>query len=65
MCIRDRVSEGKYGFTNENGALGVTLINTSESPDPAPERHVHDIRLWLAVSAGDAKACLLYTSRCV
>ena len=50
------VSEGKYGFTNENGALGVTLINTSESPDPAPERHVHDIRLWLAVSAGDAKA---------
>ena len=43
------VSDSKYGYRGEEGALTLTLINSAVSPDPYPERGIHNITLWLAL----------------
>ena len=41
------ISDCKYGYRGYQDALGLTLINSSTSPDPYPERGIHMITLWL------------------
>ena len=43
------VCDCKYGYRGVDDALSVTLINSSDNPDPYPERGVHKINLWVAV----------------
>lgn len=50
------VSDCKYGYRAQDGNLSCTLINASYSPDPYPERGVHDIKLYLALCDGCPKA---------
>ena len=38
-------SDCKYGYRAYEGNLSATLINSSRSPDPYPERGIHDITL--------------------
>lgn len=40
-------SDCKYGFRLSKNDLYVTLINTSENPDPYPERGIHEIVLYV------------------
>jgi alpha-mannosidase len=49
------VTDSKYGYRFNNGALSATLINTAESPDPDPERGQHLINLWIAIEKNDPK----------
>ena len=50
-------SDCKYGFRLSSGDLFATLINTAYSPDPYPERGIHDITLFLL--AGDPNGASL------
>lgn len=49
------ISDSKYGYRGINDSLALTLINSSTSPDPYPERGIHHITLWLGICAEDAK----------
>ncbi|MBO4884858.1 MAG: alpha-mannosidase [Clostridia bacterium] len=49
------VSDSKYGYRGERDALSLTLINSSVSPDPYPERGVHTIALWLGAAQETAQ----------
>ena len=49
------ISDCKYGYRGCDDALSVTLINSSASPDPYPERGVHKINLWVAVDSDSPK----------
>ena len=48
-------SDSKYGFRGGQDSLTLTLINSSVSPDPYPERGIHTITLWLAAGKDDAQ----------
>ncbi len=51
------VSDCKYGYRGHDDVLALTLINSSTSPDPYPERGIHHIALSLgAVEAKPALA---------
>ncbi len=39
------VSDSKYGYRGQKESLNLTLINSSVSPDPYPERGIHTITL--------------------
>ncbi len=43
------VSDSKYGYRGEESGLTLTLINSAVSPDPYPERGIHNITLWLGL----------------
>jgi len=43
------ICDCKYGYRGVDNALSLTLLNSSDSPDPYPERGVHKINLWVAV----------------
>lgn len=49
------ISDSKYGYRGVDNALALSLINSSTSPDPYPERGIHHISLWLGISNGDPK----------
>lgn len=49
------ISDSKYGYRAGAGKLALTLINSSTSPDPYPERGIHNITLWLGACSADAK----------
>jgi len=49
------ITDCKYGYRGNDGNLSVTLINSSMSPDPAPERGEHVIRLWITPTESDPK----------
>lgn len=49
------ISDSKYGYRAEGQKLALTLINSSTSPDPYPERGIHNITLWLGACGADAK----------
>lgn len=49
------VSDSKYGYRGQKESLNLTLINSSVSPDPYPERGIHTITLWVGAASGDAK----------
>ena len=46
------ITDCKYGFRLSNDTLSVTLINTSSIPDPYPERGIHPITLFVALTDG-------------
>ena len=50
------ISDSKYGYRGTDNTLALTLINSSTSPDPYPERGIHKINLWLGISSGDPRA---------
>lgn len=47
--------DSKYGYRAEHDALSVTLINTSNYPDPFPDRGLHTVNIALAIGQDDAK----------
>ena len=49
------VCDCKYGYRGSDNALSLTLINSSCSPDPYPERGVHKINLWVALENANPK----------
>ena len=48
------ISDSKYGYRAEKERLSLTLINSSVSPDPYPERGIHDVRAWIGAVSDDA-----------
>ena len=62
MALREKgscailISDSKYGYRGTDNHLALTLINSSTSPDPYPERGIHHITLWLGGGSADAKA---------
>lgn len=46
-------TDSKYGYRGYNNNLTATLINTSTSPDPYPERGIHNIKVFIAVAPAD------------
>ena len=50
------ITDCKYGYRLADGVLSVTLINTSGDPDPYPERGIHAIKLFVALTDGNAAA---------
>lgn len=45
------MSDCKYGYRGEGSTLGLTLLNSSTSPDPYPERGIHQFAIGLTASA--------------
>lgn len=58
------ISDSKYGYRGEDGKLALTLINSSTSPDPYPERGIHQIVLWFGASGEDARAAEQMATSC-
>lgn len=58
------ISDSKYGYRGTRGRLALTLINSSTSPDPYPERGIHHITLWLGVCEEDAKKAQEMATAC-
>ena len=50
------ICDCKYGYRGAGDNLSLTLINSSDNPDPYPERGVHKINLWVAVDDSCPKA---------
>ena len=50
------ISDCKYGFRFADQVLSVTLINTSVDPDPYPERGIHAIQMFVALTEGNPTA---------
>jgi alpha-mannosidase len=50
------ISDCKYGYRGHDDVLALTIINSSVSPDPYPERGVHHMTLFLG--ATNAKPAL-------
>lgn len=50
------ISDSKYGYRGQHNALALTLINSSTSPDPYPERGIHHVKLFAGVTDGCPKA---------
>ena len=46
------ITDSKYGFRLAEDVLSVSLINTSSIPDPYPERGIHAITLFVALTDG-------------
>lgn len=59
------VSDCKHGFRLSEKELFVTLINTSEHPDPYPERGIHDISLYIMPAMADASVLARETDVCL
>ena len=49
------IPDSKYGYRADGKNLAVSLINTSNNPDPFPDRGLHTINIAIAVSHDDAK----------
>ena len=45
----------KYGYRATEDALSVSLINTSNNPDPFPDRGLHTVNLALVIGPDDAR----------
>lgn len=45
------MSDCKYGYRGEGSTLGLTLLNSSTSPDPYPERGIHQFVIGLTACA--------------
>jgi alpha-mannosidase len=50
------VTDSKYGYRGCEGVLSATLINTTSSPDPYPERGEHAVKLWVVLGKAEPKA---------
>ena len=49
------IPDSKYGYRADGKNLAVSLINTSNNPDPFPDRGLHTINIAVAVSKDDAR----------
>lgn len=49
------VSDSKYGYRGGKDSIALSLINSSVSPDPYPERGIHTVTLWMGAGSGNAK----------
>lgn len=49
------VPDSKYGYRATEDALSVSLINTSNNPDPFPDRGLHTVNLALVIGRDDPK----------
>lgn len=49
------ISDSKYGYRGKGDSLALTLINSSTSPDPYPERGIHNVSLFIGVTDGCPK----------
>ncbi len=58
------ISDSKYGYRGADGKLGLTLINSSTSPDPYPERGIHQIVLWFGACGADAREAEQMAASC-
>ena len=47
------IPDSKYGYRAEKDALSLSLINTSNNPDPFPDRGLHTVNIALAVTASE------------
>ncbi|MBQ2818375.1 MAG: alpha-mannosidase [Clostridia bacterium] len=50
------ISDCKYGFRLADNVLTATLINTAGNPDLYPERGIHAIKLFVALTCGKPSA---------
>ena len=50
------ICDCKYGFRLADNVLSVTLINTAGNPDPYPERGIHNINLYVALTTASPAA---------
>lgn len=50
------IPDSKYGYRATEDALSVSLINTSNYPDPFPDRGLHTVNIALALGQDDPKA---------
>ena len=50
------ITDCKYGFRLADNVLTATLINTAVNPDPYPERGIHAIKLFVALTGGESAA---------
>ena len=46
------LADSKYGYRLSRGDLYVSLIHAASSPDPYPERGIHEINLWHPADSG-------------
>ena len=49
------VPDSKYGYRATEDTLAVSLINTSNNPDPFPDRGLHTVNLALVIGRDDPK----------
>jgi alpha-mannosidase len=49
------IPDSKYGYRATENNLAVSLINTSNNPDPFPDRGLHTINIALVPGRDDAK----------
>ena len=49
------IPDTKYGYRATEDALSVSLINTSNYPDPFPDRGMHQINIALAIGQADTR----------
>ncbi len=49
------ISDCKYGYRGADNTLALTLINSAISPDPYPERGIHNITLWIGTCPANEK----------
>ena len=50
------ICDCKYGFRLADDVLSVTFLNTACDPDPYPERGIHAVKLFVALTDGNATA---------
>jgi len=50
------ITDCKYGYRLNGNVLSVSLINSACNPDPYPERGIHAIKLFIALTDGKAKS---------
>ena len=50
------ISDSKYGYRGGKDSMTLTLINSSVSPDPYPERGIHQITVWMSAEKDCPKA---------
>ncbi len=53
------ICDCKYGYRLADGVLTATFINTAANPDPYPERGIHKINLFVALTDGAPAALKL------
>ena len=49
------IPDSKYGYRATEDALSLSLINTSNNPDPFPDRGLHTVNIALAIGRDDPR----------
>lgn len=59
------ICDSRYGYRGYGDSIGVTIFNSSNYPDPYPERGIHEFSLWLGISGGGAAETERLAEDCV